>query len=277
MTEPATLSMETITISLQKLALQLLEYLPRVAVAVLVLVFGWFIARLMKIAIVRAIGGVDQIWKKFVTKQGLEQLQARQPPARIVGELVFWLLLLVFITLATEILGLQIFVSWMQKIVAFLPLAAVATLIVMFGFVVGSLTRNLIQSTAISAGLTHADLLGRTAQLVILFIAIILGIDQIGINITFISVLAAIVLATVLGGLALAFGLGARTHVSNVIAANQLKTLYQIGDRIRIGDVEGDIVDIGTSRVTIDTETGSVNVPAKLFDEQVAVLTQKGR
>jgi hypothetical protein len=73
----------------------------------------------------------------------------------------------------------------------------------------------------------------------------------------------------------LAFGLGARTHVSNIIAANQLRQRYQDGDIIRIGDIEGRILAITVSRVTIETESGNVDVPAKLFDEQVTVIIEK--
>ena len=149
-------------------------------------------------------------------------------------------------------------------------------LIILIGFVVSSLTRDLVSSAASTAGLSHGDLLGRTSQVIILFIAIVLGIDQIGVDIAFLSVVAGIILATLFGGIALAFGLGARTHVSNIISANQLRQIYQVGDTVRIGDIEGRIVDIMVSRVMIETETGSVDIPAKLFDEQVTYITEKG-
>jgi len=79
-----------------------------------------------------------------------------------------------------------------------------------------------------------------------------------------------------LGGIALAFGLGARTHVSNIIAANQLRQIYQAGDNVRIGETEGRVVEITVSRVIIDTEAGSVGIPAKSFDEQEITLLEKG-
>jgi small-conductance mechanosensitive channel len=79
-----------------------------------------------------------------------------------------------------------------------------------------------------------------------------------------------------LGGIALAFGLGARTHVSNIIAANQMRQIYQVGDRVRVGDIEGKIMDIMVARVIIETESGTVDVPAKIFDEQVTMVVEKG-
>ena len=267
--------LDALTAAFQNITAQVIEYLPRVAAALLVIIIGWLLARLLRLLIVRAIGRLDTLWQRLILKRGLEQRQARRTPIRVVGELVFWLLMLIFVTLATEILGLKIFGEWLKEIVSYLPLAAAGLLIVLVGFVISSLTRDLVASTVASAGLSHGDLLGRTAQIIILFITIIIGIDQIGIDIAFLAVVS-IVLASILGSIALAFGLGARTHVSNIIAANQLRQLYQIGDRVRIDDIEGRIIDIMVSRVILDTETGNIDVPAKLFDEQVTIITEKG-
>lgn len=275
MNEPVSI-FEGLNTGFQTLVAQLMSYLPRIALAVLILVVGWLLARLVRMLVVRTIGRLDQLWQRLISKRGLDQLQPRHPPTRIVGELVFWLMMLIFVTLVTEILGLAIFGTWLNQIVTYLPLAVAGLLIVLAGFVVSSLVRDLVSSAATSAGLAQADLLARTAQIIILLTAIILGIDQIGIDIMFLSVVVGIVLAAMLGGIALAFGLGARTHVSNIIAANQLRQIYQVGDKVRIGDFEGRLRDILVSRVIIETETGTVDVPAKIFDEEVTIITEKG-
>lgn len=275
MNEPVSL-FEGLNTGFQTLVAQLMSYLPRIALAVLILVVGWLLARLVRMLVERTIGRLDQLWQRLISKRGMDQLQPRHPPTRIVGELVFWLMMLIFVTLVTEILGLAIFGTWLNQIVTYLPLAVAGLLIVLAGFVVSSLVRDLVSSAATSAGLAQADLLARTAQIIILFTAIILGIDQIGIDIMFLSVVVGIVLAAMLGGIALAFGLGARTHVSNIIAANQLRQIYQVGDKVRIGDFEGRLRDILVSRVIIETETGTVDVPAKIFDEEVTIITEKG-
>lgn len=271
-----TSTVDGITQAFHAMLLQAQGHLPNVVMAILVLTVGWLIARLMRVAVVKGVGRLDLFWQRFTSKQGLTQLQVKQPPTRIVGELIFWLLMLVTVTLATEILGLGIFGEWLRQILAFLPLVASGLLIVLVGFVISSLARDLVYTAAESANIARADILGRAAQAVILSIAIIIGIEQIGFDTAFLTVVAGIILATTLGGFALAFGLGARTHISNVIAANQLRSIYQVGDRVRIGDFEGRITDIGVSRVMIETESGSVDVPAKIFDEEVTTIVEKG-
>ncbi len=266
-------SWEGLVTGLQNMATPVLDYLPRLITAMLVLVIGWLLARFLRQLIVQAIRRLDKLWQRLIMKRGQEQLQPRHTPVRIVGDLVFWVLLLIVVTLAAKLLGLDIFGVWLKEIV---PLALAGLLIVLVGFIVSSLARDLVASAAESAGLSHGDLLGRTVQIVILFIAIIIGVDQLGIDIAFLTMVASIVLAALFGGVAFAFGMGARTHVSNIIAANQLRNIYQVGDKVRIGDIEGRIVDILVSRVMLETEIGSVDVPAKLFDEQVTIITEKG-
>lgn len=261
---------------LDQVVSQAVAYLPKVVAAIAVLLVGWLLARLVRWSLVRLVAQVDELWERLISKRGMDYLHPRHPPARIIGELAFWLLMLAFITLATDILGLGLFSTWLSNLVGYLPLAVAGLLIVLVGFVLSSLARDLVTSAAASTGVPNADLLGRASQIIILFIAVIIGIDQIGINITFIAVVAGIVLAAMLGAVALAFGLGARTHVSNIIAANQLRYMYQIGDKVRIGEYEGRISDISAARMVIETTTGTVDVPAKLFDEQVTVITEKG-
>lgn len=267
---------EALSVGFQTMLAETMLYLPRIASAILLLLIGWAVARLMSHMLVRAIRRLDTLWQRLVLKRAVENVQANHPPTRIVGELVFWLLMLVFVTLATEVLGLGIFGIWLKKIVTYLPLAFAGILIMLVGFVVSSLVRDLVASASETAGLSHGDLLARTAQITILLFAMIMGIDQIGIDIMFLSIIAGVVLAAMLGGIALAFGLGARTHVSNIIAANQLRQIYQVGDKVRIGDIEGRLMNIMMSRVIIETETGTVDMPAKIFDEQVTIIIEKG-
>lgn len=276
MKESVTPTMEGITVGMQSMLTQVIEFLPRIAIALLILILGWFLARLFRSLIVRSINRLDIFWQRFIVRRGLEQLQPRQPPARIVGELVFWLLILVFVTLATEVLGLGIVGAWIKEIVKFLPSATAGIVIVLVGFVLSSLARDLVGSAATSAGLSRGDLLARAVQAVILFTAIVIGVGQVGIDVEFLTMLVSILLTTMLGGLALAFGLGARNHVSNIIAANQLRTIYQVGDKIKVGDVEGRIIDITVSRLMVETENGIADIPAKLMDEQVTLITEKG-
>jgi small-conductance mechanosensitive channel len=110
------------------------------------------------------------------------------------------------------------------------------------------------------------------AQAIIVMASAIVAFDQLGIQVTFLTVLAAIVTGSLLGGAALAFGLGARTAVSNIIASHYLLKIYRVGHHVRVGGFEGRIVDITPTAVVIATADGQAVVPAKEFSERASLL-----
>jgi small-conductance mechanosensitive channel len=153
-----------------------------------------------------------------------------------------------------------------------MPRILVALLIVIAGILAGNLARNAISGAAGAARLAYGGLLGRAVQGVIVLIAIVTAVDQLGIESRFLTATLTIVLGALVGGAALAFGLGSRTAVSNIIAAHYLRQIYRVGHTIRIGDVHGKIVEITATAVVIERPEGRVLVPAKDFSEGVSVL-----
>ncbi len=250
-------------------------YLPRIALAAVVLLAGWLVAKLLRMISVRLISGLDRVWHRVLVRAGQEQLQARHPPARVIGEIIFWLIILFFLTVAAEILGLGAFVTWGGQLVTYLPMLAAGLLIILAGVILSTLVRQLVAAAARSAGVARGDLIGRAAQGLVLLTAIVVGADQIGIDVGFLAMLAGIVLGTTLGGAAIAFGLGSKTLVSNVIAAHQARQLYHIGDPVRICDVEGKIEEFTPTSVVLQTPEGRVVVPAKRFDSEISVRRSK--
>jgi small-conductance mechanosensitive channel len=80
----------------------------------------------------------------------------------------------------------------------------------------------------------------------------------------------------VLGAFALAFGLGARAAVSNIIGAHYLRQTFEIGHVVRFGAIEGTVTAITSTAVIIRIPEGQVIVPAKQFSEEVSVLVTGG-
>ena len=97
-----------------------------------------------------------------------------------------------------------------------------------------------------------------------------IGIEQIGINVDFLTNVLIVIIGVLLAGGALAFSLGARTLVANVIGGQYLRKHCRIGEMMQIGDVEGSVVDVTQTSIILDTETGRTIVPAKYFQEHIS-------
>jgi hypothetical protein len=102
--------------------------------------------------------------------------------------------------------------------------------------------------------------------------ALVMGTKQAGIDSTFLMIALPVALGVLLGGAALAFGLGSRTAVANIIASHDLTRHHEVGQRVRIGGLEGRIERLTPTAVVLQSAEGRAVVPAKLFSEEVAVI-----
>lgn len=268
--------LHTLKNSFSEMTDSIAAYLPHILVSAVVLVTGWLIARFARFVVIRFMSGLDHLWHRVMSRRGLAVSQSRYPPARIIGEVFFWVILLLVITLVAEVLGLKAFVSWLSQVVSHVPLLISGLLIVLAGYIISTLARDLVASSAASARLIKGDLLGRIVQAFILTTAVVIGVDQIGIDITFLSIIAGIVLASILGAMALAFALGAKAHVANIIAGYHMRQYYRTGDLVKIHGIEGKILKVEETRVLLDTEEGRVDMPTKFFDTETVVLIERG-
>lgn len=195
----------------------------------------------------------------------------------LVGQFVYWLVVLVSVAAAFELLGLPVVTRVGERLAAFVPGALTGLAILLVGMVVASLAGGVAAAGAASAGMRHAGAVGRAAQAFFLTVALLLGLEQIGVHGELIAGLLAGIVAVALGGAALAFGLGARTAVGNIVAAYYVMQMYRVGQTVRIGDIEGRIVRTTPTALILDTKNGQVHVPASLFSEQPSLLVGEAR
>lgn len=251
---------------------QFVDFVPDLIGALLLVLVGWVVARLL-----RSAGTKLAIWFNGVVERTFERkhvphLRFSTASIRLFGNITFWVVNLLFVTAATRILGLLLFSRWLDQVVGYLPTLLAGGLIILVGFVISALVRDIAAAAVASAGVAYGDILGRGAQAVVLVTALIIGINQVGIDVTLLITLVSILFASICVALALAFAFGARTFVSNLIGAHYVQQNYQPGQRARLGDVEGEILEFTPTSVIIASENGRVAVPAKVFNESATVL-----
>ncbi|MBI2970310.1 MAG: mechanosensitive ion channel, partial [Gammaproteobacteria bacterium] len=222
-----------------------------------------------KWVIVRVGTGIDRL----ASRAGIGFVaRLRWPLSKILAGVVYWLVILFFATAAAESLGLPGLADWLGKLISYLPSVLAAVFIIFAGFVLGGLVRDRILSAALSANFMHAELLGSMVRAIVIILTVVIGLSQMGIDIRLIEYLLTIFAAATLAAFALAFGLGAGPTVSNIIASRNVRRHYRIGQRVRVGEVEGRILELSPSYVILDTEHGRTLIPAKVFGEDVSVL-----
>ncbi len=241
--------------------------------AIAVLVVGFIVARLASVALGRLMAAIDQqLARASTTDSG-----AITPRViRLSRAIVFWAILILAVALALRVLdstGASINIG--ALVITLLPQILIAFAIIVAGHLLGLLASSVLVSISEE---TDDDAVGpRILYGVVFAIAIVVALQHIGINISFVTRLILVVVAIAGGGLMLAFALGAQRHVANLLAHRELGRL-QIGERVRIGSVEGTIVEIHSTAIDIATDDGIASVPAaKLAEDGVLHLGEGQR
>ncbi len=259
--------------ALNNLTQSLRELLPNILAATLLILVGLLLARWLGSWSRRlAAGALARLSRSATVHSALERTNMTATVPKIVAAFVFWLVFLFFAATALESLGLPVVTDSLSRFVYYLPNVLAAALIVAAGLVIATVARGLLAAAATSAGVAFASLLGRLAYGVILLVAIVIALDELGIDSSALIVVLSVTSGSVLAGLGLAFGLGARTAVSNIIASQYFTRAYETGQTVRIGEIEGQIVETTPTSVVIATDAGRVMIPAKRFSEESSLL-----
>lgn len=247
-------------------------FLPLLVGALLLLLIGWVLAQAARkaaLSIARsANGAIDRIVNRGREKR--VHLPTQTP--KLVSDIVYWMIILLFVTWAARVARFDTVSGWLDRIVTYIPTLIAGMAIVFLGYLVSAVVRDIVSGAAGSAGFAQSRLMGLAAQVATFVTGLVIGLDQIGIDVSFLVTLIAIMLGALLAGLSLAFGLGARNFADNLVNARNIQRLYRRGQTVRIGELEGEIIELTPTSVVMASERGRSAIPARLFGEQVSVL-----
>lgn len=197
---------------------QIGAFLPRLLLAIVVLILGWLVARLVRFAIVKALHAINfnVVTEKAGIDRFLQQGGADIDTIRVLGGLFYWLVILAALMIAFNTLDLAYVTDLIGRIVLYVPRVMVAVVILVFGAYFARFIATALTTYLRNIGAREAGLMGRLALYAIMAFVIMIALDQIGlgdiIRQTFLVIVAAIALA-----IALAFGLGGSRRAGELI------------------------------------------------------------
>lgn len=250
----------------------LVLYMPRLVGALGLILLGLIVARLVRALFVRLSRVLDWLFKSDAVRKALQRVGVKQTAGEVAGRIVSWIVMLLFLAAATEMLGLPVLATWFGGLTYYLPRVLVGILIVLAGLLAGRLVGDAIARAAAAAGLAYGAALSRVGQGVIVLIAVVTACEQVGIDTALLTATITIVIGAVISGAALSFALGSRAQAGNIIAAHYVRQSYQVGQTIKIGEAQGKILEFEPHAVIIETRDGRLLVPAEEFSRCVSLL-----
>lgn len=213
-----------ITRSVQRGLNELFAFIPEFIAAVVILIIGYFVAKLLAGIVSRALGrvGIDRMVQggpggSFVSK-------VTGSPAKLIGRIAFWALFLGAVSLAVSVLGINALSAFVGEIFAYLPNVLAALLIFLVAGAVAAGVATLVARTMGDTGL--GKIVGTAAPVLVMAIAGFMILEQLEIAPEIVRITYAAILGAIALGSALAFGLGGRE-----VAARMLEGAYEKGQQ----------------------------------------------
>lgn len=205
---------------LRAFLVQIGAYLPRLAVAIVVLIVGWLVAKAARFAFVKAMRALNfhVLTERAGVDGFLQQGGTESDTTDVFGVVIYWVVVLVALIIAFNGLGLTQVTDLLTRVLLFLPKLLVGLLVIIFGSYFGRFVGNAVQTYLRNIGISDAELLGRVAQYAIVVFVVLIAIDQLDIGGALVQQTFLILLAGVVLALALAFGIGGRDWAAGLLA-----------------------------------------------------------
>ena len=229
---------------------QFMAFIPRFLGALVILLVGWIIARVVRGLVTRGLRLVrfNEVADRAEIDQFLAKAGVRLDPAAVVGRLAYWFLLLIFVGAAFDAFGLTQVNTVINQIVGFIPNVIVAVVVLLLGALAATFVGNLVRGASGSARVGDPSLLAMLARGAVLVFASLIALDQLQIAPTIINTLWTALIGMFAVAGALAFGLGGRD-----VAARMLENWYRRSGEL--ADTAGRLADAAQRHPQAQTST----------------------
>jgi hypothetical protein len=187
-------------------------YVPAIAGAIVILIVGWLIAKLIETLIVRVLKSIrlDAASDKAGVSNILAQGEIKLSLSELIGAVIYWIIILVVIATALGTLNLTVASDLVARLIEYVPNILGAIFILVVGAFVADFVSTIVRATAGNAGIKKAGMLAKITKIVLVIFAVVIAIEQLKIASTLIVLAVNIILISMGIGIALAFGLGCK-------------------------------------------------------------------
>jgi len=249
--------------SLKTIGDKIVDVLPSIFGALLFLLLGWFLARLISAAIVRLLQAVnfDSFAEKVNVKEFLSKANVDISASEIIGKFVRGIIILLAFVGACDQLGLGMVSEKIGELINYLPTLFVAIVIFLLGIYFATFIRDLIKGATASLGMSAGKVVSNLVFYFLFIMVTLTALDQAGIDTTVITSNMLIIMGSILAAAAISYGFASRYVLSNILAGYAGRNTFQKGQTIEIEGIKGEIIDITSTSVILQTGNEKMVIP----------------
>ncbi len=241
---------------------KIVSFTPNLLAAIVVLVVGYFVSKFVAraITVLCERAGLQRAAERSGLWESMTHMNIRRNVPAIVGTIVFWGLMLVFLMAGFSILNISQVSGAIDRVVEYIPNVLVATVMVVIGLLVAGFLRGVIATSTDRMGISYAETLANGCYYIMTLMVFMAAFDQLKIQFALLNYAILIVFGGVALGFGLAFGLGGRDVMAGILAGYYVRQRLQAGDHVTVGTLEGTVREVGPVATIIETdEDGLLN------------------
>ncbi len=211
--------------ALQSLWLGFLDFIPALIGALVVFVIGWIIAMIIGRIVAEVLKKLkfDKLFDNKVLRDALEKANLKIGVSDFIGAITKWILVLVFLSVAADILGLGQFSLFLNDVLAYIPNVVIAALIFVAAVVVADILEKIVRASVESVKVGYGGMVAAIVRWSIWIFAIFAILLQLNVASVVIQVLLQGIVAFLVIAGGLAFGLGGKDVAAEVLRAMKKK------------------------------------------------------
>ncbi|MDA1038484.1 MAG: hypothetical protein O2877_02220, partial [bacterium] len=161
----------------------LILFLPRFVGAIIVLIIGVIVANILRKVIMKIseVIKLDEIALKLEVKKAFEQSGVRLHIGKLLGWIIKWFFIVVFLIAAADILRWDQVTVFLRDVVLYLPNVIISVVILLVGVLLANFVNSIVRTAVEAAKLSSAAFLAGISKWAILIFSFMAALVQLGI------------------------------------------------------------------------------------------------
>ncbi|MGK9045370.1 mechanosensitive ion channel [Mammaliicoccus vitulinus] len=209
------LNMKSVSTPIKNMMGSVLDFLPKIIVAVVILVVGLFIAKVLGTLVKNLLTNLNVSKYNHYVNFGDDKESIDIPSAA--GWVISTIIGLFFIVEALNTVNLEVLNTIGEAIIGYLPLVISAAIILLIGFIGGNLLSKLIKKS------TGNAFVSEIVKYLVIIVSVFMTLDQLNFAQSIVNVAFLLILGAVAVAFAISFGIGGKSFAEKTLAKIERK------------------------------------------------------
>lgn len=258
----------------QQIITGLVESVPNILKALVVFIIGYILAKLIAKLVLTGLqkAGIDKLKDKLDEIEIVSKSNISFLPSSAISKSIYYFILLTVTVTAVDILQIDAITELLKEFMILLPNLFVAVIILILGLLIAEAIRKMVQGTCESLGIPAAKVIATFVFFFVIINALMIALKKATIPTQFLTDNLTLLFGGIVAAFAIGYGLSSKGIMSSFLSSYYSKSRFNLGDVITIDGSHGEIVEMDSTTIVIQSKEGRTVVPLSKFTEEKVII-----